>query len=128
MESFYVNLEDLPVYEADTPHERRMRVVFDDPASNLPFSVGQFILKPGQNGPPHKHEKEIEIYIVLSGEGKITFDNKKTYRLTPDHMLYVPPKILHETVNTGATDLVFYGVFVAPVDLNGMATTWNKVS
>lgn len=51
---------------------------------------------------------------MLGGEGKITFDNKKTYSLTPDHVLSVPSKILHETVNTGVADLAFYGVFVTP--------------
>jgi mannose-6-phosphate isomerase-like protein (cupin superfamily) len=128
MENFFVNLKELPVYEADAPYERRMKVVFDDPESDLPFSVGQFIFEPGQSGPPHMHETEIEIYVVLSGEGTITFNNEKSYPLTPDHIIYVPPKTLHETVNTGNEQLVFYGVFVAPIDLNGMVKNLRKVS
>ena len=128
MDKFNVNLDDLPVYEATTPHQRKMKVVFNDPNNNLPFSVGQFILKPGQKGPPHQHETEIEIYIVLQGEGRITFENKKVYDLKPNHMLYVPPRTLHETVNTGKEDLIFYGIFVPPIDLNSMTATWKKVS
>ena len=128
MENFFASLADLPLYEAEAPFERRMKVVFDDPESNLPFSVGQFIFEPGQSGPAHAHETEIEIYIVLSGKGTITFNNEESYPLTPEHMIYVPPKTLHETVNTGDEQLVFYGVFVSPVDLNGMVKNLRKVS
>ena len=114
MENFFANLDELPLYEAEAPFERRMKVVFDDPENNLPFSVGQFIFEPGQSGPAHMHETEIEIYIVLSGKGTITFNNEKSYPLTPDHMIYVPPKTLHETVNTGDEKLVFLRCFCRP--------------
>ena len=84
--------------------------------------------EPGQSGPPHMHDTEIEIYIVLSGAGTITFNNDKSYPLTPDHMIYVPPKTLHETVNTGNAKLVFYGIFVPAIDLNGMSKCLRNVS
>lgn len=127
MDNFYAKLDELQTYQAEAPFERRMKVVFNDPKNNLPFSMGQFILAPGQKGPAHSHETEIEIYIVLSGQGQITFDNKDTYSLNPDSVLYVPPGVLHETLNTGQEDLVFYGVFVAPINLDAMVGSWKKI-
>jgi mannose-6-phosphate isomerase-like protein (cupin superfamily) len=128
MNKFHINLDNLQEFEAPPPYTRTMKIIFDgtsDPSCH--FSAGQFRLKPGQKGPAHKHEKEIEIYIVLQGKGKITFNNETIFPLSPKDMVYVPPKTLHETVNTGNDDLMFYGIFIPPVNLSEITASWTKL-
>ncbi len=127
MSQYYVNLDTLKEFEAPAPYQRTAKIVFDqadDPT--LPFCAGTFRLKPGQKGNPHTHDKEIEIYVVLQGEGTVTFNNE-TYPLSPRCMLYVPANTEHETVCTGDEDLVTMALFVPPIDFSFIKDGWKPI-
>ena len=127
MSKFATNIDDIPEFIAPSPYTRSMKILFDqidDP--DRPFSAALFKLQPGQKGPAHKHSTEIEIYIALQGKGTVTFNNETVYTLSPKHVLYIPPKTTHETVNDGSEDLIFFGIFVPPVKLSDICKDWQK--
>jgi len=128
MDRIYVRYDEIPEIEAPEPYTRTAKLLFDRANdAEMPFCAGLFRLKPGQSGPPHAHENEVEIYVILQGEGTITIDGKKTYPLTPEGLLWVPPKTLHETVSTGKEDLLVLGIFVPPIDFGEMKKNWKKI-
>ncbi len=122
-QKFYDQIQEM---EAPAPYTRTARLLFD-PAENpgLPFGAGLYCLKPGQRGPAHSHEKEIEIYVILGGRGTITF-NGKTRELSPESLVYVPPNTVHETVSTGPDNLLILGIFVPPIDFSEVKNNWIK--
>jgi mannose-6-phosphate isomerase-like protein (cupin superfamily) len=129
MSLHHVNFDEIPEFKAPSPYSRTMKILFEkNNDSEQPFSAGLFKLNPGQKGPAHKHDEEIEIYIALQGQGTVTFDHQETYILSPKNMLYVPKKTIHETVNDGKEDLIFIGVFIPPITLSKMCHGWEKIS
>jgi mannose-6-phosphate isomerase-like protein (cupin superfamily) len=128
MDDFHVNFKQIQELEAPAPYTRTVKILFDrENNPKLPFCAGLFRLKPGQKGPPHKHEEEIEIYVILQGQGTVTFDNKDVYPLTPQDMIWVPPKTLHETVSTGDEDLLLLGIFIPPIGFSEMKEKWKLI-
>ncbi len=75
----------------------------DDGAPN--FAMRRFRVEPGGYTPYHHHPYEHEVY-VLSGEGQVRI-NDKTYDITADTVVFVPPDVMHQFRNTGESDLVF---------------------
>lgn len=128
MSHYHVNFDEIPEFEAPEPFTRTMKILFEkNEGLNRPFSAGLFKLKPGQKGPAHEHETEIEIYIALQGKGTVTFNHETQYVLSPTNMLYVPPKTIHETVNDGSEDLLFLGIFIPPVELATICQNWKRI-
>jgi len=126
MDKYQKFYDELPEREAPPPYTRTARLAFD-PAEDhdLPFGAGLYRLKPGQKGPSHSHENAVEIYVVLGGNGTITFGGK-TRKLSPESLVWVPPRTVHETVSNGPGDLLFLGIFVPPVDYSDIKNNWKQ--
>lgn len=118
--SYAYNLSDIPEKISPEPFTRFAKVVFDkNDIQNTPMSLGFFRFNPGQIGPSHLHEDEVEIYIVIKGEGEVVVGDE-VVKMKTGTVVYVPPKIEHQTKNTGNTDLEFYGVFSPSIDMTAM--------
>lgn len=127
MDKYQTFYDQLPELEAPAPYTRTTRVLFDsadDP--DLPFGAALYRLKPGQRGPAHSHENEIEIYVILGGRGTITFDGQ-TRELSSQSLVWVPPRMVHETVSTGPGDLMILGIFVPPIDFSEIKNNWKRL-
>jgi mannose-6-phosphate isomerase-like protein (cupin superfamily) len=100
-----------------------------DPAEDpeLPFAAALYRLKPGQRGPAHSHENEVEIYVILGGRGTITFGGK-TRELSSESLIWVPPRTVHETVSTGPGDLMILGIFIPPIDFSEIKKNWKRLT
>ncbi len=64
------------------------------------ISLAEASLKPGQSAEYHLHQKALEIYYILEGEGlmEIEDEKEKVYR---DQAILIPPGNKHRITNTG---------------------------
>lgn len=121
------NLSKIKEKVSPEPFSRYAKFILDhNIISETPMSLGFFRFKPGQTGPKHSHENEVEIYITISGHGEVMVGNA-IIDMNPGTIVYVPPQIEHQTKNTGDKDLEFYGVFSPSVDLS-IINTWKSAS
>lgn len=107
----FFEVTKLPEYKAPSPFTRYARILFDNKViAKTPISMAIFRFEPGQIGPKHRHETEVEVYFCLEGRGKVIVDGIE-HVLTPNTALYIEPQKDHETHNVGDKDFVFLAVF-----------------
>ena len=107
-------------YKAPQPFTRYAKIFFDDKTiSGAHMSIGLFRFEPGQIGPKHVHEEEVEVYYCLRGKGSVTIDSEE-FILKPHSALYIPPKAYHETKNTGDEDFEFLGIFAPAINMDNI--------
>jgi mannose-6-phosphate isomerase-like protein (cupin superfamily) len=125
--SYSFQLSEIPEKVSSEPFSRYAKVILDqNTIPETPMSLGFFRFAPGQIGPRHLHEKEVEIYITIKGHGEVTVGDE-TFEMNPGTIVYVQPQIEHQTKNTGNVDMEFYGVFSPSVDLSGIKA-WKDVA
>ena len=128
MDKYQKFYDQLPEIEVPAPYTRVTRLLFDSADdSDLPFGAALYRLKAGQRGTAHNHENEIEIYVILGGCGTITFGGQ-TRELSSRSLVWVQPRTVHETRNTGAGDLMILGIFVPPIDFSEVQDNWKKLA
>jgi mannose-6-phosphate isomerase-like protein (cupin superfamily) len=125
--SYSFQLSEIPEKVSPKPFSRYAKVILDQNViPETPMSLGFFRFAPGQTGPKHLHENEVEIYITIKGHGEVTVGDE-TFAMHPGTIVYVQPQVEHQTKNTGNVDMEFYGVFSPSVDLSGM-NKWEDAS
>ncbi len=68
--------------------------------------VGWNRWRQGLEGPPHNHEAKEQIFYVTDGEG-IVLVGPARYSVQPGSLIYVPPKVVHQTIVTGDAPLSY---------------------
>ncbi|MCQ0987855.1 cupin domain-containing protein [Jiella marina] len=71
--------------------------------------MGLFEIEPGAELPMHHHDP-IEIYFVVSGDGKVEI-NQEPHPLRAGATVYIPSNASHVTLNTGDAPLRILYVF-----------------
>ncbi len=84
--------ETIRVYEAEFDHHAP------------PFDMIYFQLESGDSTPKDRHI-ETEIWIILSGSGKLTYDNNET-RLQAGDSVHFAPNHYHQVFNDGCERLL----------------------
>lgn len=74
------------------------------PAEANRFVLGHVTIYPGGSVPLHSHEQE-EVYIILSGYGKMHIDDE-TADVKPGDYVYITPKANHLLENTSDEDMI----------------------
>jgi len=74
------------------------------PAEANGFVLGHVTIYPGGSVPLHSHEQE-EVYIILSGYGKMHIDDE-TADVKPGDYVYITPKANHLLENTSDEDMI----------------------
>src|SRR6267154_200179 len=69
------------------------------------FGMNLLVLKPGQRGRIHAHEKQEEVYLVLEGELTLLVEGTE-YALGPDRLARVGPMVRRQLVNAGSERVV----------------------
>ena len=111
-------------YSASGPNNRHAKLIFDQRTiKGAPISMALFRFEPGQTGPAHHHDTEVEVYYGMQGAGSVILDEVE-HRLAPHSALYIPPGKTHETRNSGSEDFVFLAVFGPALDLD-FIRNWN---
>jgi uncharacterized cupin superfamily protein len=115
-----VNLKDVPEQERKSPTEKFHKFVKDvsvalgrepqslDLAKRQPFDLAVVRMPKGKSYCPyHSHSAESELYVVISGRGKVR-DNKGTTEVGAGDAFFFPPGEAHALSNAGDDDFVYY--------------------
>jgi len=70
------------------------------------FCVKRIEVKAGEILSLQRHEYRSEHWIIVSGEGTVTLEDRE-YKLKTDDHFYIPARWWHRMANTGAKKLVF---------------------
>lgn len=76
-------------------------------------SAGLTVLPPGKKSSSHAHEKETEVWVVLSGRGKTVLDGS-VIPIKPQTLIVVTPGMEHQLVNDGAESLKVLWLYAPP--------------
>ena len=115
-----VNLKDVPEQERKSPTGKFHKFVKDvsvalgrepeslDLAKRQPFDLAVVRMAKGKSYCPyHSHSAESELYVVISGRGKVR-DNKGTTEVGAGDAFFFPPGEAHQLSNAGDDDFVYY--------------------
>ena len=67
-----------------------------------------------QNFPYHAHSAQWELYLVISGQGRVRHKDGTTDVLAGDAFIFGPDE-LHQLINSGQEDLTYYVVADNPI-------------
>jgi uncharacterized cupin superfamily protein len=79
-----------------------------EPLGVTAFGVNAVVLPPGQAGTAHKHERQQELYLVLSGEIEFEFGEGERRRLGPGGLARVDPSTARRVRNVSDTEEATY--------------------
>jgi uncharacterized cupin superfamily protein len=65
------------------------------------FGLNLIVLRPGQRGRIHRHERQEEVYLVLDGELTLIVDGEERPRLRRGEAVRVAPELRRQLVNAG---------------------------
>ena len=71
------------------------------------FGVNAIVIPPNYETPPHLHDEQEELYILLSGSIEIEFGDGSSHRLEPGGMARVNPEVSRLVRNTGEAEAVY---------------------
>ncbi|MCS7125030.1 MAG: cupin domain-containing protein [Candidatus Bathyarchaeota archaeon] len=114
MLKYGIKARDAEAYEAAEPYKRTIAILIDKKtmnAQNLIMGLGE--MEPGKQIKPHVHEVEEEAYWILSGKGVAIIGEEK-FEVEPEMSIFVPPKTMHQIINTGNTPLRWLWVMAPP--------------
>jgi mannose-6-phosphate isomerase-like protein (cupin superfamily) len=79
--------------------------------SDSAVSIARATVKPGVTTKAHHLINDVqEIYIIISGVGKVTIGNLPPTEVAVGDVVVIPPLTSQKITNTGKTDLIFYCV------------------
>jgi mannose-6-phosphate isomerase-like protein (cupin superfamily) len=99
------------VFGVDLKDRRKAYIWLDQVTGVQGFSVGTSDIEPGAKTIPHQHEKETEVMFIYRGRGQALIA-EKPYPLEPETLMYCPPGVPHQILNTGDEVLSFVFFYV----------------
>ncbi len=105
------SLEDYRVYRISPRDTNRLAIVFDPATIQHSLTMFLEIFDPGGSTPPNWHNVAVEMFFILSGQGKATCDGKETAIAAGDS-LFIPATGKHQIINTGSERLYALGFMV----------------
>jgi quercetin dioxygenase-like cupin family protein len=102
-----VHYTEVPAIKfGDSAPGASIRWLIDDDHDGAPvYALRMIEIEPGGNSPQHVHPYEHENYVV-EGKGKVLFVDRWV-EIGPGSVVFVPPNMLHQYVNTGDQTLKF---------------------
>lgn len=70
-----------------------------------------YCLEPGQAVPVHQHEKGVDVFQVVEGQGELTLGDE-VHDVGPGMVILIPPEKIHGMANSGPERLVFTSIYV----------------
>ena len=80
--------------------------------------TGLTIIGRGSSSNPHLHDESEEVFYVISGTGRIKVGEEEE-EIAPGSCIYIPPKTLHQLLNTGQAELKVFAVTSPPFTTTG---------
>jgi uncharacterized cupin superfamily protein len=86
-----------------------------DLSKRHPFDLERNRVPPGKpNFPYHAHSAQWELYLIVSGEGKVRDKDGTTEVVAGDAFIFGPDQP-HQLINSGKEDLVYYVIADNPI-------------
>ncbi len=99
------------------PHVREVRVLLSPylqpEAAATGTVVGYTEVAVGQSGSRHAHPDSAEVWMFFAGRG-IAFVGDEQMEVRPGHVVYTPPGVAHQFINTGDEPVKLYWTFTPP--------------
>ena len=90
-----------------------------DLSKRHPFDLEWNCVPPGKpNFPYHAHSAQWELYLIVSGEGKVRDKDGTTEVVAGDAFIFGPDQP-HQLINLGKEDLVYYVIADNPIGESG---------
>jgi uncharacterized cupin superfamily protein len=90
-----------------------------DLSKRHPFDLEWNRVPPGKsNFPYHSHSAQWELYLIVSGEGKVRDKDGTTEVVAGDAFIFGPDQP-HQLINSGKEDLVYYVIADNPIGESG---------
>ena len=90
-----------------------------DLSKRHPFDLEWSRVPPGKpNFPYHAHSAQWELYLIVSGEGKVRDKDGTTEFVAGDAFIFGPDQP-HQLINSGKQDLVYYVIADNPIGESG---------
>ena len=83
---------------------------FKDNTSLNNLVVSSTTLHPGKSTRRHSHPGKEEVYMIMSGTGKMQLDDKE-FDITGGEMVLIEDGVFHRVHNTGEVDLYMVCIF-----------------
>ncbi|AFZ31768.1 Cupin 2 conserved barrel domain protein [Gloeocapsa sp. PCC 7428] len=107
--------QDYQAFKISPGDTNRLAIVFDTASANISLTICVEIFDIGGKTPPNRHQMAVEMFFILSGEGRATCDGKTVAIRAGDSVL-VPPTGTHMIENTGSTRLYALCIMVPNED------------
>ena len=100
------------IIKANAPYEYLTpeRCTIAENYSCKDVSIARATVKPAVTTVPHHLIDVQEIYIIVSGQGRVTVGELEPTNVGVGDVVVIPPMTSQKIANTGTTDLVFYCV------------------
>lgn len=86
-----------------------------DLSKRHPFDLEWNRVPPGKrNFPYHAHSAQWELYLIISGKGRVRHKNGTTEVVAGDAFIFGPDEA-HQLINSGEEDLVYYVIADNPI-------------
>lgn len=108
-----VHIKDVPGEKRDPPRVSWV-LVSEKTVGARHLAVGINETAPGSMVPEHKHDREEEVMLFLSGRGKFVTEDEEI-PLEPGVCIFNPPGGKHRIVNTGDEVLRFVWIYSPPL-------------
>jgi quercetin dioxygenase-like cupin family protein len=120
----------LPAADAFWRPSNQMGVLNTDLAKQL--EVGElgarlWRLKPGEASTRHRHARQVELYVVLEGTGRVRVDGE-LYTLEPLSALVVEPRTIRQVFNDTDADALWLVVGAPPEGGNTLEMTEERLA
>ncbi|WP_178378020.1 cupin domain-containing protein [Chroogloeocystis siderophila] len=107
--------QDYQAFKISPGDTNRLAIVFDTASANISLTICVEIFDIGGKTPPNRHQMAVEMFFILSGEGRAICDGKTVAIRSGDSVL-VPPTGTHMIENTGSTRLYALCIMVPNED------------
>ena len=97
-----------PVESDEFPTEERCHILellneVDDPSQ----SIARARVEPGVTTAWHQLKDTSEVYLILSGQGRVDLNEDESHELKAGELVRIPPNTPQRIENTGIEDLMF---------------------
>ena len=90
----FFDIAQIPERSAPAPATRHARILFDGTViPGAPLSMSVFRFAPGQSGPPHRHETEVEVYFAWKARARSSLTVSSTCSRPTPHSTSRPRRI-----------------------------------
>lgn len=107
--------QDYQAFKITPSDTNKLAIVFDTATANISLTICVEIFDIGGKTPPNRHQMAVEMFFILSGEGRATCDGKAVAIQSGDSLL-VPPTSTHMIENTGSSRLYALCIMVPNED------------